>query len=84
MALDLHGAGVQVEAVVDLRPEGEESELGEAVRNAGIAVHAGHCVYEAIPAKKGVGVGGAAIAPLDVQDNPVPSRASRSVATGSP
>ena len=75
VVLDLLGAGVEVAAVVDLRPEGEESELGEAVRDAGVAVYAGHCVYEAVRAKKGVGVGGAVIAPLDVQNNAVPSRA---------
>ena len=75
VALDLLGAGVEVAAVVDLRPGGEESELGEAVRNAGVAVYAGHCVYEAVRAKKGVRVGGAVVAPLDVQNNPVPSRA---------
>ena len=75
VALDLLRAGVEVAAVVDLRHDGEESELGGAVREAGVRVYTGHCVYEARAAKKGLGVGGAIIAPLDVQNNPVPSRA---------
>ena len=84
VALDLLRAGVEVAAVVDLRHDGEESELGGAVREAGVRVYTGHCVYEARAAKKGLGVGGAIIAPLDVQNNPIPSRAFRSGATGSP
>jgi sarcosine oxidase subunit alpha len=75
VVLDLLQADVEVAAVVDLRHEGEESEFGEAVREAGVAVYTGHCVYEAKAAKKGVGVGGAVIAPLDVQNNAIPSRA---------
>jgi sarcosine oxidase, subunit alpha len=73
--LDLLGAGVEVAAVVDLRPEGEPSGLGDAVREAGVKVYAGHCVYEALARKRGTTVAGAVITPLDVQNNPIPSRA---------
>lgn len=75
VVLDLLGAGVEVAAVVDLRPEGEDSELGDAVREAGVNVYAGHCVYEAQTGKGRTGVAGAGITPLDVQNNPIPSRA---------
>ncbi|MFO1204323.1 MAG: glycine cleavage T C-terminal barrel domain-containing protein [Burkholderiales bacterium] len=47
-ALDLHANGVEVPSVVDLRAEGEATELGAAVAAAGIEVLKGHCVYEAI------------------------------------
>lgn len=75
--LDLLEAGVEVAAVLDLRREGEQGESGEAVREAGVSVYEGHCVYEALPARRGMGVTGAVAAPLDVQNNPIPSRAFR-------
>ncbi len=75
VVLDLLGAGVEVAAAVDLRPEGEASKLGDAVREAGVKVYTGHCVYEAQAGKRGTGVSGAVITPLDVQNNPIPSRA---------
>jgi sarcosine oxidase, subunit alpha len=74
VALDLLRAEVQIAAVVDLRREGEESALGAAVRDAGVKIYAGHCIYEAQASKKGMGVAGTVITPLDVQNNPVPSR----------
>ena len=75
VVLDLIDAGVEVVAVADLRPEGEQSELGDAVREAGVEVYPGHCVYEAKRRKNGASVGGAVIAPLDAQNNPIMSRA---------
>lgn len=77
VALDLLRAGTDVAAVLDLRHEGEESGLADAVREAGVKVLNGHCVYEALPAKRGMGVAGAVVTPLDVQNNPIPSRAFR-------
>lgn len=74
VVLDLLGAGVDVEAVVDLRREGEPSSLGDAVRDAGVKIHTGSCIYEAQAEKGGMGVGGAVITPLDSQNNPIPSR----------
>jgi len=75
VVLDLLDAGVEVAAVVDLRPEGEPSELGDAVREAGVKVYAGHCVYEALAGKRGTTVARVVVTPLDVQNNPIPSRA---------
>src|SRR5579862_4517458 len=43
-ALDLHGAGVRVKAVVDLRSGGELSALGAQVRSQNIPIHTDHTV----------------------------------------
>jgi sarcosine oxidase subunit alpha len=75
--LDLLDAGVEVSAVLDLRHEGEQSEYGQAVRDAGVSVYNGHCIYEAVPAKRGAGVAEVVAAPLDVQNNPITSRSFR-------
>lgn len=75
VTLDLLEAGVEVAAVADLRHEGEDSALGDAVRDAGVKVYPGHCIYEAKKRKGNVGVGAAVITPLDVQNNPISSRA---------
>ena len=64
-ALDLHRAGIEVAAVVDLRPEGEPGALAADVRAAGIAIHAGHAVSRAIPGPGRVGIRGVELAPLD-------------------
>lgn len=65
VALDLHAAGVVVAAVVDLRHDGEPTDVGRAVTDAEIPVHKGHAIYEAVPApgKKRVLV--AVICPLN-------------------
>ena len=64
-ALDLHRAGVHVEAVIDLRFAGEPGALADHVRAAGIAVYPGHAVTSAIPAPGRVGIRGVEVAPLD-------------------
>jgi sarcosine oxidase subunit alpha len=51
VALDLHEAGVVVAALVDLRQEGEQTELAQQVSAAGIDILTGHCVYEAVPSR---------------------------------
>src|SRR5207302_9879420 len=63
----LHRSGVKVVAVIDLRPEGEPSEVGEQAVRAGIPVYAGHAVYEAVPASDGIGVRSVVVCPLDPQ-----------------
>ncbi|MCW5626925.1 MAG: FAD-dependent oxidoreductase, partial [Burkholderiales bacterium] len=45
-ALDLLAQGISVQAIVDLRPEGEVSSLGTRVKQVGIQVLKGHCVFE--------------------------------------
>lgn len=46
-ALDFAANGIEVAAIVDLRPEGEPSVLGEQTRAHGVAIHAGHHIHEA-------------------------------------
>jgi sarcosine oxidase subunit alpha len=74
-ALDLHRAGVQVEAVIDLRPAGEPGALADQVRAAGIAIHPGHAVTRAIPDHGRVGIRGVEVAPLDEAGQVRPDRA---------
>ncbi|MGH8670925.1 MAG: FAD-dependent oxidoreductase, partial [Burkholderiales bacterium] len=64
VALDLAGAGVSIEVLVDLRAEGEKSALLEQAQAYGISILRGHCVYEAVPTRRRDGVIGALICPL--------------------
>jgi sarcosine oxidase subunit alpha len=52
-ALDLIAAGVRVQALADLRSQGEPSALAEQVKAASVPIHNGTCIYEAIP-KRGL------------------------------
>lgn len=70
VALDLAAAGVDVAAVVDLRHEGEPTALAGRVGEAGIRVHLGHCVYEAVAAAGKKRIRGATICPLDAAGRP--------------
>jgi sarcosine oxidase subunit alpha len=70
-ALDLKRPGVQVAAIVDLRPQGEPSELGEQVERAGITIHRGHTVTRAISGGDGLGIAEAHVCPLDGSGRPV-------------
>jgi len=62
VALDLADAGVTVAAVVDLRANAAQGELGRAVVERGIRVLGGHAVYAAIPS-----AGGRHVAAADVR-----------------
>jgi sarcosine oxidase subunit alpha len=60
--LDLIANGIRVEAVVDLR-RGDGGSVEEAkVKEAGIRIHRGHCIYEA--RASGSAVGAAVLCPL--------------------
>ncbi len=67
-ALDLLAHGVAIAAVVDLRPDGESTALTAQVKQVGIPVLKGHCVFEA------ESVGGhlvaATVCPLGANDRP--------------
>jgi sarcosine oxidase subunit alpha len=69
-ALDMHQVGVQLQAIVDLRPDGEPSELSRQVRAAGIRVLGGHAVYEALSQSDEHGIGGVVVCPLDTSGHP--------------
>ena len=75
VVLDLLDAGVDVAAVADLRAEGEVSELGDRVVTAGVPVHRGHTVHEAVPARGKRSVAGAVLCRLDDRGAPLPSTA---------
>lgn len=77
VTLDLHNAGVDVAALVDLRSDGEASTLTHDVKAAGITVHPGHCVYEAIPAPGKKRIQAALICPLDDAGKPTAQQATR-------
>lgn len=70
VALDLNEAGVRVAAVVDLRPDGELTALALQVASAGISIHNGSCVREAIPASGKKRICGAMICKLDEAGQP--------------
>ncbi len=70
VALDLHAAGVIVAALADLRPDGEPTDVARQVADAGIAVHQGHAIDEAVPTRRNKRVRGAVICPLDRGGNP--------------
>lgn len=81
-ALDLHRAGLEVQAIVDLRPAGEKSEVGRAADEAGIHIHRGACIYEAIPSAGARGVSAVTICRLDDQGRPRPETAEREACDG--
>jgi len=61
-ALDLAAHGVEVVAVVDLRPEPAAGEAQQAVKAKGIRILTGHCIVEALPGSHGQSVAGAVVA----------------------
>ncbi len=70
VALDLLQAGVHVVAVVDLRANGEMSDLAESVAAAGIEIFKHHAVYEAVASRDKTSVAGAILCPLNEQGAP--------------
>ncbi len=70
VALDLYDAGVDVATVVDLRPDGEPTELGERVAEKRIDIRNGHAVYEAVPVAGKMRIQRAVVCPLDNEGNP--------------
>ena len=63
-ALDLLAQGIQVAAVLDLRPAVGASAAELAVQARGVRIIRGHCITEAVPGAKGKSVAAAWIAPL--------------------
>jgi sarcosine oxidase subunit alpha len=77
VAINLHEAGVEVVAIVDLRPSGESSHWRQRVEREKIAIISNHAIYEAIPDKTGARVRGALIAPLDDRGQIQPDRSRK-------
>jgi sarcosine oxidase subunit alpha len=76
VALDLAEAGVEVAALVDLRPEPAPSVLAEAVAGQGIEVLAGRCVAEALASSGNRHVTGAVVSRIDDEGAAVPGGAT--------
>jgi sarcosine oxidase subunit alpha len=70
VTLDLHSAGVDVAAVIDLRHDGEPTDVGQAVADANIPIHKGHAIYEAVPVAGKKRIRGAVICPLNSDGTP--------------
>ena len=64
MALDMLDAGVEVAAIVDLRPDVAPLDLAEKITAAGVPIHSGCAVYAAVPNGQKDGLRGAVVAPL--------------------
>lgn len=64
-ALDLASIGVEVVAVIDMRADGASQELTQKIKDNGIAVHKGSCIYEAVPTKDKLGVKEVVVCPYD-------------------
>lgn len=58
VALDLLKAGVEVKAVLDMRPESTTDPIAAEVKRAGIPVHVYHLISEALPSRGKRGIRG--------------------------
>ncbi|HEX7379383.1 MAG TPA: glycine cleavage T C-terminal barrel domain-containing protein, partial [Pirellulales bacterium] len=76
-ALDMRRVGVQVHTLVDLRPEGELTELARQAAQAGIEIHLGHAVYEAVSGGDLTGISAVMVCPLDGDGLPLPTQTRR-------
>ena len=81
-ALDFIAAGVRVQALADLRPQGEPSALAEQVKAAGVPIHNHTYIYEAIPKRGLRSIAGAILAPLDSEGRIQPAQRSQIACDG--
>ena len=78
-ALDLLAQGIGVPAIVDLRPEGDASDLPTRARQLGIQVLEGHCVFEA---EGGNRLAAVVVCPTDADGRPQTSAPQRIACDG--
>jgi len=69
-ALDLAEHGVEVKAIVDLRPTYTTNPITQALQTRGIPIFTSHCVYEAKTNPASDGVSSAVICPIDANGKP--------------
>lgn len=81
-ALDLKRAGVDVRAIIDLRPGGEPSDAAQKVGVEGIPIHVGHAIHKAIPRSGKLGIRGVIVCPLDQRGQPDESKGFRIAGDG--
>ena len=68
-ALDFREVGVHVVSLVDLRSEGEQSELDRQVKGLGVTVYRNHYIYEAIADRMKDSVQGVVLREFDADIN---------------
>ena len=73
-ALDLHNAGVEVAAIVDLREKPDATPAAQKLAAAKIRIYQHHTVYNARAGKGKTSIVGATICPLDPQGQPMVDR----------
>jgi sarcosine oxidase subunit alpha len=76
-ALDLASVGVDVVAVIDMRSSGAGQDLTQKVKDSGISVHKGSCIYEAVPSSNKLGIKEVVVCPYD--ENTAEADTSKSV-----
>ncbi len=65
VALDLTAIGSEIVAIIDMRSNGAGQELTQKLKDAGIAVHKGSCIYEAVPGKDKLSIKEVVVCPYD-------------------
>jgi len=81
-ALDLQKSGVEITAIVDLRIDGEMTELGSEVEKSSITVYRHHAIYEAIPDRGNTTLQGVRICPIDANGELDPNSAKQLACDG--
>ena len=76
-ALDLRQAGIDVRMIVDLRPEGEPTDVARQVAESRITVRRGHAICNAHSGGDAVGVEAVTVCPLDQAGQPRLDQAQR-------
>lgn len=67
VALDLHDAGIDVAAIVDMRADIPEEEFSQAARDRGIPIEKNSTVSEAVPTSGNRHIRGVCVAPITSQ-----------------
>src|SRR5690606_24864327 len=56
---------IEIVTIIDMRQAGADGDLTAKVKQAGIAVHLGSCIYEVVPTTDKTGVSAVVICPYD-------------------
>ena len=72
VAIDLCAQGVDVAALIDLRPDGESSAVGAQLQTSEVPIYRGFAIYQVETRRGAKGVSGAIVCPLDRRGQPRP------------
>ncbi|MBM3800993.1 MAG: FAD-dependent oxidoreductase [Acidimicrobiia bacterium] len=81
-ALDFVAAGIRVQALADLRTQGEPSSLAAQVKAAGVPIHNATCVSEATPKRGLRSITGAVLSSVAAQGSIQPGQSLRIACDG--